>query len=48
MLDTSAGTFIGTTTGPPVSNGDQGFSQWSWYSQDGTLYSLYLCDWPAP
>jgi hypothetical protein len=37
-----------TTTGQPIAQGDQGwFSQWSWYSQSGVLYSLYICDWPG-
>jgi hypothetical protein len=38
MLDSSGGTSTATTTGQP---------QWSWYAQDGTLYTLYLCDWPG-
>jgi len=38
MLDTSGGNSTATTTGQP---------QWSWYAQDGTLYTLYICDWPG-
>lgn len=35
-----------TTTGQPIAVGHQGwYSQWSWYSQSGVLYSLYICDW---
>jgi hypothetical protein len=38
MLDTSGATSTATTAGDP---------EWSWYAQDGTLYTIYLCDWPG-
>jgi hypothetical protein len=38
MIDTSGGGTSATTTGDP---------KWSWYAQDGTLYTLYLCDFPG-